>query len=72
MGGHSLLQGIFLNAVIEPGSPELQANSLLSQPPGKPIGIIIYSKINFVKESHLLGLHYTNFTLVYGHSLNEY
>ena len=64
--------GDFPNPVTEPRSPALQANSLLSQPPGKPIRIIIYSKINFVKESHLLELHYTNFTLVYGHTLNEY
>ena len=31
---HSLLQGIFLNPGIKPGSPALQADSLLSEPPG--------------------------------------
>ena len=31
VGSHSLLQGI------EPGSPALQADSLLSEPPEKPI-----------------------------------
>ena len=36
VGNHSLLQGIFLNPGIEPGSPSLQAGSLLSEPPGKP------------------------------------
>ena len=36
MGCHSLLQGIFLTPGIEPGSPVLQADSLLSEPPGKP------------------------------------
>ena len=28
---------------IEPGSPALQADSLLSEPPGKPIGKLIHS-----------------------------
>ena len=35
-GCQSLLQGIFLPQGIEPGSPALQADSLLSEPPGKP------------------------------------
>ena len=33
---HSLLQGIFLDPGIEPGSLALQADSLPSEPPGKP------------------------------------
>ena len=36
MDRHFLLQGIFLT-VIEPGSPTLQADSLLSKPPGKAL-----------------------------------
>ena len=38
MGRHSLLQGIFptQGSNLEPGSPELQADSLASEPPGKP------------------------------------
>ena len=35
-GSHSLLQGIFPNPGIELRSPTLQADSLLSKPPGKP------------------------------------
>ena len=34
MGSHSLLQGIFL--AWEPGSPALQADSVPSEPSGKP------------------------------------
>ena len=36
MGCHSLLQGNLPNPGIEPGSPTLQVDSLLSEPPGKP------------------------------------
>ena len=40
VGSHSLLQGILppqgLNPGLEPWSPELQVDSLLSEPPGKP------------------------------------
>ena len=36
VGSHSLLQGIFLTQDTEPGSPALQADSLPSEPPGKP------------------------------------
>ena len=35
MGSLSLLQGIFLTQGIKPRSPELQADALLSEPPGK-------------------------------------
>jgi len=35
VGCHSLLQGNPPNPEIEPGSPALQADSLLSEPPGK-------------------------------------
>ena len=41
MGSHSLLQGIFLDPGIETGSPALQADSLLSETPGKHIKVII-------------------------------
>ena len=36
VGSHSLLQGIFLTQGSNPGPPALQANSLPSEPPGKP------------------------------------
>ena len=48
MGCHSLPQGIFLTQGSNPGSPALQADSLPSEPPGKPclqyIGILFSSK----------------------------
>ena len=34
VGSHSLLQGIFLDSGIKPGSPALQTDSLPSEPPG--------------------------------------
>ena len=34
---HSLLQGIFSTQRSNPGPPALQADSLLSEPPGKPL-----------------------------------
>ena len=36
VGSHALLQGNLPNPGIEPGSPILQADSLPSEPPGKP------------------------------------
>ena len=36
VGSHSLLQGNLPNPVIKPGSPALQADSLLAELPGKP------------------------------------
>ena len=36
VGCHFLLQGDIPNPGIEPGSPALQADALLSEPPGKP------------------------------------
>ena len=36
VGGHSLLQGDLPNPGIDPRSPALQADSLPSEPPGKP------------------------------------
>ena len=38
MGCHFLLQGIFPTQGIEPGSPALWADALLSEPPGNNIG----------------------------------
>ena len=47
MGCHSLLQGNLPNPKIEPGSPELQAYSLPSEPPGKPhIYSYIYESVD--------------------------
>ena len=34
--------GTLTNPGIEPGSPALQAGSLLSEPPGKPVGMFTY------------------------------
>ena len=39
VGSHSLLQGIFPTQGLNPGCPELQADSLLSEPAGEPIGM---------------------------------
>ena len=36
VGCHSILQRNLPDSAIEPGSPSLQADSLLSEPPGKP------------------------------------
>ena len=38
-GGHFLLQEVFPDPGIEPGSPALQADSLSSEPTGKPTNI---------------------------------
>ena len=37
VGSHFLLQGDLPNPGLEPRSPTLQADSLLSEPPGKPM-----------------------------------
>ena len=37
VGCHALLQGFLPNPGIKPRSPSLQADSLLSEPPGKPM-----------------------------------
>jgi len=37
LGCHFLLQGIFLTQGLNPGLLDLQADSLLSEPPGKPL-----------------------------------
>ena len=39
VGCHPLLQGIFPTQGIKPGSLALQANSLPSEPPGKPVSM---------------------------------
>ena len=44
VGSHSLLQGIFLTQGLNLSSPTLQADSLLSEPPGKPIMHRVNSK----------------------------
>ena len=49
---HALLQGIFLPLGSKPRSPTLQADSLLSEPPGKPTWRI--SSGTILKESDLL------------------
>ena len=44
MNCHSLLQGIFPNPGIKPGSPELQADSLLSEPSGSSMNSVDFFK----------------------------
>ena len=47
VGSHSLLQGIFVPG-LEPGSPASQADSLPSEPPGKPtFTVALKSCVNF-------------------------
>ena len=41
VGCHALLQGNLPNPGVEPRSPPLQVNSLPSEPPGKPMTIIV-------------------------------
>ena len=53
--GHFLLQGIFPDPQIEPGSPALQAGSLPTEPPGKPQDDIrknIYENVSYVIIGH--------------------
>ena len=40
-GSHSLLQGIFLTQGWNPGSPALQVDSLLAEPPGNFLNTLI-------------------------------
>ena len=47
VGCHFLLQGNLPNPENEPGSPALKADSLPSEPPGKPIDEKIENQINY-------------------------
>ena len=50
VGSQSLFQGIFPTQGLNPGLPALQADALPSEPPGKPIRIILDHIIgNFVR-----------------------
>ena len=51
VGCHALLQGIFFNPGIELRSPALQADSLTSEPPGKPFLHSSKSKIDIISFS---------------------
>ena len=42
VSSHSLLWGNLPNPGVKPGSPALQADSFLSEPPGKPIYMTLY------------------------------
>ena len=62
MGCHALLWGNLPNPGIEPSSPTLQADSLLSEPPGKPkiIGVgslSLFQGIFLTQESNWGLLH---------------
>ena len=48
VGSHSLLQGIFLTQGLNLLSSTLQADSLLSEPPGKPIMHTVISKFQIL------------------------
>ena len=50
MGSHSLTPGDLPDPGIEPGSPALQADSLPSEPPGKPI----YSLLVLIPRASLI------------------
>ena len=51
VGCHSFLQGNLPDPGTEPGSPALQADSLLPEPPGKSLAVI-----TFLLICHLMGL----------------
>ena len=53
VGCHSLLQGNLPNPGIKPGSPTLQADSLLSEPPGI-IQINTIWHINKIKQKSIM------------------
>ena len=62
VGSHSLLQGNLPNSGIKPRFPTLQADSLLSEPPGKPRAIYILFQFLSILSFFLsflagLGLH---------------
>ena len=61
VGCHSLLQGIFLTPWIQikPGSPELQADSLSSEPPGKNMTAGTLTYIDFCWQSDIFIFQYT-------------
>ena len=52
VGCHALLQGNLPNPGIEPRSPTLQADSLQSEPPGKPKNIVVGS-LSFLQGTFL-------------------
>jgi len=57
VGCHFLLQGIFPTQGVNPGSPALQADSLSSEPPGKPSNpYILFKKEewDFLLQFHAL------------------
>ena len=42
---------------IEPGLPALQADTLLSEPPGKPTGLLLHNKLMITYHLTLPTLH---------------
>ena len=57
VGCQALLQGNLPNPGIEPGSPALQADSLSSEPPGKPFLSIGKKKVNIRYSSRCQETH---------------
>ena len=51
VGCHFLLQGIFPTQGSNPGLPSLWADTLLSEPLGKPSVLRVGSKVQFVQQS---------------------
>ena len=49
------------NPGIKPGSPALQADSLLTEPPGKLIYLKKEKKVNVLKTLHVLNTNLANF-----------
>ena len=65
---HGILQAEYWSGLpfsppgIELGSPGLQADSLMSEPPGKPINVLVHAFIK--KYCRLGGLNNRNFFLI--------
>ena len=53
VGSHSLFQGTFLTQGVEPGSPALQEDFLLPEPPGKPPCSYTSSQVRGGGENYL-------------------
>ena len=60
VGSHSPFQGIFPIPGIKPRSPTLQADSLPSQPPGKPSNSCLFSGSSCWVENYLIRLLHNN------------
>ena len=66
VGCHALLLGVLLNPGIEPRSPALQADSLLSEPPGKPknTGVGSLSLLQWIFPTQELNWGFLHYRLI--------